>query len=204
MSSFGAHAYLLPRPGGNLMIDAPRFDAALAERVKALGGIAHVLLTHRDDVAEAAEWAATFGSLVWIHEDERDAAPFATEILSAERPEDIAPGVAWLQTPGHTKGHVAFHVDDAWLFTGDTLHWNPRRDELDVFPKQVFDSWEALAASMDVLAQLRVEWVFAGHGSWQNVGAEAYAEHMKAMGPTMREVGQHPWSHRPGTSFAWF
>lgn len=52
-ASFGAHSYLAARPDGNLMFDSPRFTRPLAEAVDALGGVAHVLLSHRDDVADA-------------------------------------------------------------------------------------------------------------------------------------------------------
>lgn len=54
-ASFGAHSYLATRPGGNLMFDSPRFTRPLAEAVDALGGIAHVLLSHRDDVADSMD-----------------------------------------------------------------------------------------------------------------------------------------------------
>ena len=45
--SFGAHSYLVPRPDGNLMTDSPRFTRGLAELVDDLGGVRHVLLSHR-------------------------------------------------------------------------------------------------------------------------------------------------------------
>lgn len=32
--SFGAASYLLTRPGGNVLIDSPRFDNKLAENIK--------------------------------------------------------------------------------------------------------------------------------------------------------------------------
>jgi glyoxylase-like metal-dependent hydrolase (beta-lactamase superfamily II) len=113
----------------------------------------------------------------------------------------VAPGVVLVPAPGHTRGSVSFHIDDRWLFTGDTLHWNLRRSELDVFPGQTWFSWEVLADSMDVLAALRVEWVFTGHGMWHHVGAEAYAEQMAGLGERMRRLGRSAWRSRPGTSF---
>ena len=56
-SSFAAHSFLVARPDGNLMIDSPRFNRPLADSIDALGGIAHVLLRHRDDVADHAKFA---------------------------------------------------------------------------------------------------------------------------------------------------
>lgn len=201
-SSYGAHSYLVLRPDGNLLVDSPRFIGSLAERVDGLGGIAHALLSHRDDVADADRWAGRYGARVWIHAADAAAAPYATDVVAGTDPVAVAPGVVLVPAPGHTRGSVSFHLDDRWLFTGDTLHWNHRRDELDVFPAQTWYSWDVLADSMDVLARLRVEWVFTGHGRWQHVGADTYAEQMAGLGERMRSIGQAGWRRRPGTSFA--
>lgn len=80
-SSFGAHSYLARRPGGNLMFDAPRWAHEVAGPVEELGGLAHILLSHRDDVAEADRYAEHFGARVWIHVDDREAAPYATDLI---------------------------------------------------------------------------------------------------------------------------
>ena len=77
LSSFAAHSFLVTRTEGNLMVDSPRFNRALAESVDALGGIGHVLLSHRDDVADAGRWADRYGARVWISEADADAAPYA-------------------------------------------------------------------------------------------------------------------------------
>lgn len=203
-NSFGAHSYLVQREEGNLMTDSPRFQKTLAKEIDDLGGIAHILLTHRDDVADADKWANRYGAKVWIHESEAEAAPYATDLIRGDEAVTIAPGVKSVFAPGHTEGSVVFHVDDRWLFTGDTLHWNHRRDELDVTPKQTWQSWEILADTMDTLSKLRVEWLFAGHGSWHHVGAERWAAEMPMLGPAMRNLGQAAWSARPGTTFGWY
>ena len=203
-SSFGAHSYLVPRPDGNLMTDSPRFTRALSELIDDLGGVRHVLLSHRDDVADADRWADRYGADVWIHAADLDAAPYATVVLEGAEAAEVAPGATVVPVPGHTEGSVAFHIDGRWLFTGDTLHWNHRRGELDVFPDQTFHSWEALAGSLDRLAELQVEWVFPGHGNWHNVGAAIYALQMGPLGPAMRDIGRARWSARPHTAYDWY
>jgi glyoxylase-like metal-dependent hydrolase (beta-lactamase superfamily II) len=201
-SSFGAHSYLVPRPDGNVLVDSPRYLRSLAERVDDLGGVAHVVLSHRDDVADADRWAERYGARVWIHAEDATAAPYASDVVSGVAPVDVAPGVVLVPAPGHTRGSVVFHVDDRWLFTGDTLHWNRHRMHLDVFPRQTWFSWVALADSMDVLARLPVEWVFPGHGMWRHLGTDAYGEQMVDLGSSMRAAGRGAWGRRPGTSFA--
>ena len=202
--SFGAHSYLVPRRGGNLMTDSPRYNRGLAELVDDLGGVRHVLLSHRDDVADADRWADRYGADVWIHTADADAAPYATALFEGDESTQTAPGVVTVPVPGHTEGSVAFHVDDRWLFTGDTLHWNHRRSELDVFAGAMFHSWEALADSIDRLAELQVEWVFPGHGNWHNIGAATYAEQLSRLGSDMREIGRSGWSSRPNTAYDWY
>ncbi len=202
-SSFGAHSYLIERPDGNLMVDSPRYMRGLAERVDDLGGIRYVLLSHRDDVADADRWAERYGADVWIHAADADAAPYATVILDGEGPTPVSPGAVAIPAPGHTEGSVVFHVDELWLFTGDTLHWNHRRSELDVTPEQTFYSWDVLANSMDRLSGLTVEWVFPGHGMWHDVGAELYANQMSSLGAAMRQIGRAGWSRRPHAAYDW-
>ncbi len=186
------------------MVDSPRYLRGLAERVDDLGGVGRVLLSHRDDVADADRWAERYGAQVWLHAADADAAPYATTILEGDDARAIAVGIVAVPASGHTEGSVVFHVDDRWLFTGDTLHWNQRRDQLDVFPEQTFRSWDVLADSIGRLSHLRVEWVFAGHGMWHNVGTELYAEQMARLGTDMRHVGQVGWSQRPHAAYDWY
>ncbi len=196
-SSFGAHSYLVCHDGINYLVDSPRFLRSLANRVDDFGGIQHILLTHRDDVADADRWADRYGARVWIHADDAVAARYATDIVSGQSSAAVAADVTILPIPGHTRGSVAIHVDDRLLFTGDSLHWDRSREQLDVYAWATWFSWASLADAMDRLASLPVEWVFPGHGMWHRVGADDYAVQMTALGPAMRSVGQHRWPQRP-------
>ncbi len=204
LASFAAHSFLVTRPEGNLLIDSPRFTRRLAASVDDLGGVTHVLLTHRDDVADYDRWAERYGARVWIGESDADAAPMATDLTAGNETTLIAPGVLSIPAPGHTTGHVAYHIDDRLLFTGDALHWNQRRAELDVFPDQTMHSWEILADTMDLFATLNVEWVFPGHGMWHYAGAAEWTRQMSALGPAMRSTGQRGWSQRPDATYNWY
>ena len=48
-ASYGAHSYFVQRSEGNLLIDSPRYIRRLENSFEEHGGIAAVLLTHRDD-----------------------------------------------------------------------------------------------------------------------------------------------------------
>ncbi len=174
--SFGAHSYLMVRPsdrGGNLMIDAPRWTREVAGPVGEMGGIDHILLSHRDDVADAERYATEFEARVWIHADDASAAPYATDLITGIEPHDIAPGVIAFPVPGHTRGSVLFHVDGHLLFSGDSLAWNPRRRELMGFRRACWYSWEAQTESLGRFARsgLRFDRLFCGHG-WSCDAAE--------------------------------
>jgi glyoxylase-like metal-dependent hydrolase (beta-lactamase superfamily II) len=170
--SFGASAYLAFRPAGNVMVDAPRFTPELVDAIAARGGLDHVLLTHRDDVADADRYAERFDARVWIHEADRGAAPYATDHLTGEDPTAVQPGLVAIPTPGHTRGHVMFLLDDRFLFTGDSLHWSRRRQDLAVFERLTWYSFEVQVASLARLAAAhRFSAVLPGHGIRQETTA---------------------------------
>jgi glyoxylase-like metal-dependent hydrolase (beta-lactamase superfamily II)/ferredoxin len=165
--SFGASAWLVCRPTGNVLVDSPRFTEALAGPMAEMGGLAHIVLTHRDDVADAGRYAERFGARVWIHEDDRQAAPFATDILRGDAEAEIAPGVVALPVPGHTRGSVVFLLDGCYLFTGDSLAWSHERADLTAFRRACWYSWPAQTDSLERLAagRHRFAWVLPGHGA---------------------------------------
>jgi hypothetical protein len=131
-SSFGAHSYFVARPNGNLLIDSPRYAAELVKWFENAGGIAHILLSHQDDVADADRYAKRFGARVWIHREDSSAAPYATDLLEGESACAIGPGVVAIPVPGHTRGSVVYLLDRV-LFTGDSLAWSVREQNLVAF-----------------------------------------------------------------------
>jgi glyoxylase-like metal-dependent hydrolase (beta-lactamase superfamily II)/ferredoxin len=170
--SFGATAWFARRDSGNLMVDSPRFTDALVRPLAEMGGVDHVLLTHRDDVADAARWADHFGSRVWIHADDRGAAPFATDLLDGVEEHRITSEVVAIPTPGHTRGSAVFLLDDTFLFTGDSLAWSHDRADLTAFRGACWYSWPVQRESLDRLsARHRFEWVLPGHGA--RIGSDA-------------------------------
>jgi glyoxylase-like metal-dependent hydrolase (beta-lactamase superfamily II) len=83
-----------------------------------------ILNTHRhpDHVANNLELARRFDATICSHRLEARWTPGATRHLEHE--EEVELGelrVKVLHVPGHTSGHLVFHVDDLGLFTGDVL-----------------------------------------------------------------------------------
>ncbi|HWG91403.1 MAG TPA: MBL fold metallo-hydrolase [Candidatus Thermoplasmatota archaeon] len=184
-SSYGANAYFVPRPEGNLMIDAPRWVPRVAEAMAERGGLAHILLTHQDDVADYEAYAAHFGARVWIHEADRRAAPYATDVFSG--PVEIQRGVRALPLPGHTRGSAVFLVDDTLLFTGDSLEWSRETQDLNAFEDFTWYSWEEQADSLERLAhKATFEYVLPGHGNRGHAPPEEMRRRLLALVARMR------------------
>ena len=68
--SHGARSYLIVRAGGNILVDSPRYAQTLLKRIKALGGVRWMFLTHRDDVAEHRKFRDLFGCERILHRDD--------------------------------------------------------------------------------------------------------------------------------------
>jgi glyoxylase-like metal-dependent hydrolase (beta-lactamase superfamily II) len=168
--SYGAHSYFVRRPSGNLLIDSPRFAGELRRFFARAGGIGDILLSHRDDVADADKYAEAFNARVWIHRDDARAAPYATHKFSELV--DIRPSLRAIPVPGHTRGSAVYLLEDAYLFTGDSLAWSEERKDLVAFRDACWYSWEKLKASLATLAVYRFQWVLPGHGWSVRLDAE--------------------------------
>ena len=147
-----------------------------------------MLLTHRDDVADAHRWAERYGARVWIHADDQRAAPFATDLIEGGASVDVAPGVRAIPVPGHTKGSVVFAVDDRWLFTGDSLAWSHERADLTAFRGACWYSWSAQTSSLAALAAHRFDTVLPGHGARVSSTADELHDRLVALVGRMRSA----------------
>ena len=186
-SSFGAHSYFVRRPGGNLLVDSPRFAPELVKWFEVAGGLVHILLSHQDDIADAGKYAQRFGARVWIHHDDRSAAPYATDVLEGESARTIGPGLVAIPVPGHTRGSVVYLLDDRVLFAGDSLAWSAREQDLVAFRDACWYSWSALAKSLAKLSNYHFEWLLPGHGWLAHFAAEEMNARLRALVTRMRE-----------------
>lgn len=164
-SSFGAASYLIVRPDGNVLVDSPRFSAPLAKQVEALGGVKWLYLTHRDDVADHAQWHDRFGCDRILHTDEVNSGTQAIEKkLVGLDPVQLADDLLILTVPGHTQGHTVLLYQNKYLFSGDHLAYSKRQGHLVGFREACWYSWETQIESMKRLQAYDFEWVLPGHG----------------------------------------
>jgi len=181
--SFGAHSWLVAVPGGNVMVDGPHWDGELVAAMEELGGVADVLLTHRDDVADALRYAEHFGARTWIHTADRDAAPGATVLPTERDPVELRPGVVAFPVPGHTRGSVIYLLDGRFAATGDSLAWSWRRGDLTAFRDACWYSWDEQRRSLGRLAasEHRPAWILPGHGMWHGAPPEELHDRLVAL-----------------------
>ncbi|HVT02141.1 MAG TPA: MBL fold metallo-hydrolase [Thermoanaerobaculia bacterium] len=163
--SYGALSYLIVRPEGNVLIDSPRFSGPLVRNIERLGGVATMLLTHRDDVADHQKYRDYFHCVRVLHADDVTARTSSIELKPSSRePIEIAAGITMIPVPGHTRGHAVFLYRNHYLFTGDHLAWNEDRIQLYAFRSACWYSWEEQKRSMKSLLPFSFEWVLPGHG----------------------------------------
>jgi glyoxylase-like metal-dependent hydrolase (beta-lactamase superfamily II)/ferredoxin len=181
-SSFGAWSYLIVRPpeqGGNVLVDSPRFNNPLVRRMDEMGGVSLMLLSHRDDIADHAKFAAHFHCPRVMHEKEGAASLGIERVITGTSPQRIDDDLELIPTPGHTRGHQLFFYRNKILFTGDHLAWSHERQTLTAFRDVCWYSWAEQTRSMEKLLAYPFEWVLPGHGRIGHGSAEEMHQHLE-------------------------
>lgn len=188
--SFGGWSYLITRPaerGGNVLVDSPRFSQPLVRRMYEMGGVATMFLTHQDDIADHARYAAEFGCRRIMHADDGAGRRGIEQVIEGEdevRLDDSTGDdhLIAIPTPGHTRGHMVLLYGKKFLFTGDHLAWSPERRTLIAFRSANWYSWPEQTRSMErQLARFDdwpFEWVLPGHGRIHHAPAGEMRRHL--------------------------
>jgi glyoxylase-like metal-dependent hydrolase (beta-lactamase superfamily II)/ferredoxin len=161
-SSYGAASYVLEHGNGNWMIDSPRWTPHLVRALESRGGLRFVFLTHRDDVADAARYAAHFGARRIIHGRDRSAMPDAEIVLEGDDVVSFG-DVTVIPTPGHTRGHCVLHYGQ-YLFSGDHLSWDRDTQRLSAHRDVCWYDWPTQLRSVERLLAYDFTWLLPGHG----------------------------------------
>lgn len=136
--SLGGTAYLIAHPEGNVMIDVPRFDAKLADRIEQRGGLHSVIITHRDMLADHALWHERFPDaqrIIHAVDTPREAQDIEAKLDGTGSWHPLS-NLTIIHTPGHTAGSlcVLYHTPrDAVLFSGHHLSYNADWEVLEGF-----------------------------------------------------------------------
>jgi glyoxylase-like metal-dependent hydrolase (beta-lactamase superfamily II) len=120
-------AFLLRRPGGNLLIYSAPGIAEDADAIEGIGGIARHYLGHWHEAGlGCAKIAARFEAPLFCHENERasvaESCPVAGTFSGAHR---IGEDFEAIPIPGHTSGSTAYlwaSGEHRCLFTADSVY----------------------------------------------------------------------------------
>lgn len=164
-SSFGASSYFIARPGGNVLVDCPRAARPLMDRLTGLGGVAMMFLSHRDDVADHAQYRRRFGCERILGAADADSSTRDVErLLEGTDPVALAPDLLAIPVPGHTRGSLALLYGGKFLFTGDHLWGDEDGLRLAASRSVCWYSWSEQVGSIERLLGFDFEWVLPGHG----------------------------------------
>jgi glyoxylase-like metal-dependent hydrolase (beta-lactamase superfamily II) len=171
--SYGAAAWLIRRPDGNVLVDSPRAASTLVERIAELGGVRYMFLTHQDDVADHAAFHDRFGCERIIHRADAHAAPGAERVIDGIDPVRLSDDLVIVPVPGHTRGSCVLVYRDTYAFTGDHVWANDDETGLEAGRDVTWYSWPEVKKSMARLAEHRFTWVLPGHGRRWRAPSEA-------------------------------
>jgi glyoxylase-like metal-dependent hydrolase (beta-lactamase superfamily II)/ferredoxin len=188
--SFGGSSYLIEHAAGNWMIDAPKFNRHLVERIEERGGIARIFLTHQDDVADAARYAAWFDAPRMIHRRDRAAQPDAEVVIDGVESVQSGADFTVIPTPGHTAGHMVLHFAPSGgptcLFSGDHLWWSRTKQRLWASREVCWHDWDEQIASVEKLIPYDIDWILPGHGERRHLGRERTRAELERLVRDMR------------------
>ncbi len=111
--AIGQRALLVTTPGGNVLWDMITYlDGELAARVRGLGGISAIAISHPHFYGSMIEWAHEFGAPVYIHAADREwvARPDPAVVFWEGDTKQIGDGLTLINLGVHFAG-------------GQVLHW---------------------------------------------------------------------------------
>lgn len=160
--TYGAASYLITHPGGNILVDVPRFYPKLVAGIEKLGGVRYVFLTHIDDIAGHEKFAGHFGAERIMHGAE-SVPPGIERIVQDEGSIRLDRDFEIIPTPGHTRGSMCLLYKNEVLFTGDHLAAGSKGG-LTSFRDACWYSWAEVKRSNEKLLQYEFSRVYPGHG----------------------------------------
>jgi glyoxylase-like metal-dependent hydrolase (beta-lactamase superfamily II)/ferredoxin len=189
--SFGGSSYFVEHPEGNWLIDSPKFTTHLVRAFESRGGLARIFLTHQDDVADAARYAAHFKAERIIHERELQAQPDAEIVIHGEDPIALHAEFTVIPTPGHTAGHcVLLHAprstSERYLFSGDHIWWSRNKRRVWASREVCWHSWDEQIRSVERLIDVEFNWLLPGHGERRSLPASHFRMELERLVHDMR------------------
>jgi hypothetical protein len=167
----GQRALLAWSPAGNLLWDCVPMLPELASKVRGLGGIHAIAVSHPHFYSTVGDWSREFEAPVWL--PRADAAWRMREdfeIREWEGAVEVVPGSTLIRVGGHFEGSAVFHWTDGEgsegaLFTGDSIMVAPDRrwtSFMRSYPNQVPLPAREVVRISEAVAPFRYRRVYGG------------------------------------------
>lgn len=205
--AIGQRAFLILSEDGNVLWDCVALlDEATVARIRALGGIAAIAISHPHYYTTMLRWAEAFGALVYLHADDRQWVVNSGAGLvfwEGERLE-IRPGMSLIRCGGHFAGGTVLHWPAGAggrgaLFCGDVLQVAPDRRHVSFmrsYPNYLPLSAKVVERAVARLAPCRFDRIYgafsereimAGGEAAVRRSAERYIDAISGRGPADSE-----------------
>jgi len=164
--SFGGKSYFILHPDGNWMVDSPKFSTRLVKFIEEHGGLKYIFLTHRDDVAEAAQYASHFKAKRFIHQADLESQKDAELVFDGIESFSPQNQFTIIPTPGHTMGHSMLLYREKFLFSGDVFTSGTySQQDIEAWPPYYcWCDWDEQTKSIERLLLHPFEIMLPSHG----------------------------------------
>lgn len=177
--AIGQRAYLIQTREGNLLWDCiSLLDEETIQRVRDMGGVRAMAVSHPHYYSTMAQWSDTFEAPLWIHA--------ADGKWVQERPRDLRlwdgkrmelfGGLSLVQCGGHFDGYQVAHWNEGVLFAGDQPQVCMDQRWVSFmysYPNMIPFGARAISAIMESLAPLEYDRLYGAFG--RNVLEDAKA-----------------------------
>ena len=128
--AIGQRALFVPQPGGGVMWDGiPLVSAEAVERMKALGGVRAIAISHPHFFSAMIDWSEALDNTpIYLHEDLRGHVQRRSDSIVFWSGEtfDLGQGMTLIRCGGHFSGSTVLHWPQGAggrgaLFAGDTI-----------------------------------------------------------------------------------
>ncbi len=181
-TAIGQRALLVRTPAGNVLWDMVTYlDDAVVARVRELGGVAAIAISHPHYYGTMVEWSRAFDAPIYLHAADRQwvARPDDAVVLWEGDSREILDGVTLINAGVHFDGGQVLHARDAAdgrgaLFSGDILQVVPDRRYVSFmysYPNLIPERPRTVRRALSLLDPFPYERVY---GAWWGrvVGAE--------------------------------
>ncbi len=181
----GQRALLVQTPDATLMWDCTAiFDAATIDRIKAMGGLTAIAISHPHYYTTMVAWSEALGGVpIYLHADDREWVQHPSPFIHFWEGETLAlaPSLTLLRCPGHFAGGTVLHWRDGAdgkgaLLAGDILQVTQDRRFVSFmfsYPNLIpvnASTVRRIAANVEPLAFDRL------YGAWWNRNIESGAK----------------------------